>query len=272
VWRRLLSRPSARLTVLPWAVFLSILLFVLGEGARLGLSETLVRFVYAPFFALHNRISAGADVFAENQRLEERVAALEVENQRLREEGLENARLRRLMEFAPGWRARAVAAEVVGPLAPGSGTLWIGAGSRRLVQVNWPVVTEDGLVGRVIDVSTDLSRVRTLWDRLLRVAVYDQRSRAAGIVGWESGLHLEMSYVTRAADVAVGDTIISSGWGGIFPKGLTVGTVATVDTVETGDFLEIEIAPAVRPDRLEAVFVIRPVLGELDSVNPGVLP
>jgi rod shape-determining protein MreC len=141
-----------------------------------------------------------------------------------------------------------------------------------LVQVDWPVVTEDGLLGRVIDVSADVSRVRTLWDPLLRVAAYDQRSRAAGIVEWESGPYVQMSYLTRGADVVPGDTIISSGWGGIFPKGLLIGTVAVVDTVATGDFQRAEIAPAVRPDHLEAVFVIRPVIGEPVDTSSGAVP
>ncbi|MEW5701720.1 MAG: rod shape-determining protein MreC [Candidatus Zixiibacteriota bacterium] len=272
MWRSHLWNSFKRPAALRWAVVLSGLLLLVGEGVRLSLSQALVRFVYAPFFALHNRISAGADVFAENQQLHERVATLEVENQRLQEERRENTRLRRLMEFAPSWRARAIAAEVIGPLAPGSGILWVGAGSRRLVQVNWPVVTEDGLLGRVIDVSPDVSRVRTLWDPLLRVAAYDQRSRAAGIVGWESGSHLEMNYLTRAADVVPGDTIISSGWGGIFPKGLQIGVVATVDTVPAGDFLQVSVKPAVRPDRLEAVFIIRPLLDGSDAAGQGGLP
>jgi rod shape-determining protein MreC len=109
--------------------------------------------------------------------LAEQVANLEVEIQRLREEKRENVRLRRLLEFSPSWRGRAIATEVVGPLAPGSGSVWIGAGRTRLVELDLPVMTEDGLLGRVSQVESYVARVRTLWDPLLRVAAYDQRSR-----------------------------------------------------------------------------------------------
>lgn len=176
------------------------------------------------------------------------------------------------MEFAPSWRGHAIATEVVGPLSPGSGTIWIGAGSTRLVATDLPVMTEDGLLGRVTQVDSYLSRVRTLWDPLLRVAVYDQRSRVSGIVEWEKGPDLGMNYVVASADVLVGDTVISSGWGGVFPKGLLLGTIASVDTINVGEFLEISVEPAVRPDKLEAVFVIKPSAEDFTPDDEGKVP
>ena len=272
MWRRLFWRSTGRPTVLPWAVAVSVLLLLLGPGVRSGLSEAIVRLVYAPFYALHYRIATGAQVFDENSRLRERVANLEVEVQRLHEDRRENIRLRRLMEFAPSWRGHAIATEVVGPLSPGSGTIWIGAGSTRLVATDLPVMTEDGLLGRVTQVDSYLSRVRTLWDPLLRVAVYDQRSRVSGIVEWEKGPDLGMNYVVASADVLVGDTVISSGWGGVFPKGLLLGTIASVDTINVGEFLEISVEPAVRPDKLEAVFVIKPSAEDFTPDDEGKVP
>ncbi|MBI3873251.1 MAG: rod shape-determining protein MreC [candidate division Zixibacteria bacterium] len=270
MWRRFVWWSSKRPTVLPWAFVLSGLLLLSGSGARSTISGLFVRLVYAPFLAVHYRIAAGAEVFAENHDLKARLAVLEVDNQRLREAAIENGRLRRLLDFTPGWRGRSIATEVVGPLAPGSGILWIGAGSRRFIQAEWPVVSEDGLLGRVAEVSPDLSRVRTIWDRLLRVAAYDQRSRVTGIVEWESGANLRLNYVMRSADVRPGDTVISSGWGGVFPKGLIIGSVAKVDTLMLGDFLNVSVKPAVRPDRLEEVFVIQPVPNDtLDSEDQG---
>jgi rod shape-determining protein MreC len=269
VWRRLLWWSSDRPAVLPWAIFVSLLLLILGDGVRSSISAAFVRVVYAPFFALHYRIAAGAEVFEENRRLAEELANLQVEVQRLREEKRENIRLRKLLEFAPSWRGRAIATEVVGPLAPGSGAVWIGAGRTRLVELDLPVMSEDGLLGRVAEVGDYVSRVRTIWDPLLRVAAYDQRSRVAGVVEWDEGPLLNMNYVVASADVKVGDTVISSGWGGVFPKGLLIGTIVAVDTVNVGEFLDLDILPAVRPDRLEAVFVIRPTPEELlpDSVG-----
>lgn len=251
---------------------LSFLLLVLGGGIRSTLSSLIVKAIYSPFYALHYRIAAGAEVFAENRRLAEQLANLKIEIQRLREEKRENDRLRRLLEFAPSWRARAIATEVVGPLAPGSGSVWIGAGRTRLVEVDLPVMTEDGLLGRVSEADAYVSRVRTLWDPLLRVAAYDQRSRVSGVVEWKSGPDLRMNYIVASADVKVGDTVISSGWGGVFPKGLLIGTISAVDTINVGEFLDVTVAPAVRPDKLEAVFVIRPLPEDFNPDTGGLIP
>lgn len=260
MWRRLLWWSSERPAVLPWAILLSLVVLLLGPQARLAISGTVVRFIYAPFFALRHRIEAGANVFEDNRRLHGQLTELRIDVQRLREAERENTRLRRLLEFPPAWEGTLMPAEVVGPVSPGSGTLWIGIGASRGVETNWPVVTEDGLLGRVVAVQEKVSRIRTLWDRLLRVAVYDQRSRVGGIIRWEEGTHLQMHYVGRSADVAIGDTILSSGWGGVFPKGLVVGVVAAADTVAGGEFQDILVEPAVRPNRLEAVFALAPAV------------
>lgn len=270
--RRLLWWSPNRPAVLPWAVFLSILLLILGDGVRSSLSSVFVKVVYAPFYALHYRIAAGAEVFEENRRLAEQVANLEVEIQRLREEKRENVRLRKLLEFSPSWRGRAIATEVVGPLAPGSGSVWIGAGKTRLVELDLPVMTEDGLLGRVSEVDSYVARVRTLWDPLLRVAAYDQRSRVSGVIEWRDGPNLMLNYVVASADIKIGDTVISSGWGGVFPKGLLIGTIASVDTINVGEFLNVTVGPAVRPDKLEAVFVIRPSPEDLNPDAGGLVP
>ena len=270
--RRLLWWSPNRPAVLPWTIFLSILLLILGDGIRSSISSGIVRTIYAPFHALHYRIAVGSEVFEENRRLTEDVANLQVEVQRLREEKRENVRLRRLLEFSPSWRGRAIATEVVGPLAPGSGNVWIGAGKTRLVETDMPVMTENGLLGRVSEVEPYVSRVRTLWDPLLRVAAYDQRSRVSGVVEWSAGPDLRMNYIVASADVKIGDTVISSGWGGIFPKGLLIGTIDAVDTINVGEFLNVTVGPAVRPDKLEAVFVIRPLPEELNTDSLDLIP
>jgi len=124
------------------------------------------------------------------------------------------------------------------------------------------VTTEAGLVGKIVHHEAPLARVRTLWDQLSRVAAHDQRSRATGIVAWESGPNLLLTFVPPSADILPGDSIVSSGWGGVFPKGLRIGAVARVDTIPDADFLSIAITPTVRVDLLEQVFVVRPDVEE----------
>ena len=267
-WRRLLWWTSDRPAALPWAILLSLALLLAGHSIRQSIASTAVEYVYAPFFAMKHRIGASARVFDENRELQRRIVEISLDNQRLAEAGIENRNLRALLDLSPPWRVDAVPAEVVAPMAPGSGDMWIQTGKGSEVETGWPVTTEDGLVGKIVEQDGPLSHVRTLWDQLSRVAAHDQRSRAAGIVAWESGPNLMFSFVPLSADVQVGDSIVSSGWGGVFPKGLRIGTVTTVDTIPDAEFLSVGIAPSVRVDLLEQVFVIRPELEDTNA-SPG---
>jgi len=272
VWRRLLWWTTERPAVLPWAILLSLLLLLLGDSFRQGLSGFAVDHVYAPFFAMKHRIAASARVFEENRELRSRLADLSLDNQRLRAGAVEAERLRHVLDLSPPWRARAVPADVVTPISSGSGIMWVDFGGRRDIQVGLPVATEDGLVGKIVAIDQRLARVRTLWDRLSRVAAYDQRSRSTGIVAWESGQLLNLTYVLPSADVQVGDSVTSSGWGGVFPKGLQIGTVFSVDTVQGQSFLDVRIAPAVDPKRLELVFIVMPRPGDFDTTVTEMAP
>jgi rod shape-determining protein MreC len=251
---------------------LSILLLLLGDSFRQGLSGIAVDYVYAPFFAMKHRIAASARVFEENRLLRSRLADLSLETQRLRESAAQVELLRGMLDLSPTWLAQVVPADVVTPASLGSGMMWIDVGGRRDIQIGWPVATEDGLVGKIVEIDEHLARVRTLWDQVSRVAAYDQRSRSTGIVAWTSGSNLNLTYVLPSADVLVGDTVTSSGWGGVFPKGLRIGTVAAVDTVVGESFLDVHVAPAVDPGRLELVFIVIPRPSDYDTTLPEAIP
>jgi rod shape-determining protein MreC len=124
-----------------------------------------------------------------------------------------------------------------------------------------------------VEVRGNLARVRTLWDRLSRVAAYDQRSRVAGIISWESGPDLLLTYIQHQADIQAGDTVISSGWGEVFPKGLRIGKVDSVEVRPGEPFLRVKVCAVVEPGILEHVFVIEPrAPAEQDSLMGGSLP
>lgn len=272
MWRRLLWWTTERPAVLPWAILLSLLLLLLGDSFRQGASEVAVDYVYAPFFAMKQRIAASTRVFDENRELRRRLADLSIDNQRMRESAAEAERLRALLDMSPTWQAEAVPADVVAPISSGSGLMWVDFGNRYDIQIGWPVVTEDGLVGKILDIERRLARVRTLWDRVSRVAAYDQRSRSTGIVAWDNGPNLSLTYVLPSADVRVGDSITSSGWGGVFPKGLRIGSVASVDTIPGESFLDVQVQPFVDPGRLELVFIVVPKPGDFDTTLTEPVP
>lgn len=144
-------------------------------------------------------------------------------------------------------------------------SLTIDRGSRDGVRTNCPVVTAEGLVGRVAEVGFTHARVVLLGDPDCRVAVMvgDERSREQGVIDPSSSSPLdsalvELNYLSRNAKLAAGQVVVTSGEGGIFPKGIVVGHVATFRDVGYGLYKEAMVRLAVKMNQLELVFVLKP--------------
>ncbi|OPX31529.1 MAG: hypothetical protein B1H40_03810 [Candidatus Latescibacteria bacterium 4484_181] len=120
-----------------------------------------------------------------------------------------------------------------------------------------PVVTAEGLVGRVIKVFLSSSVVQLLLDRNCRVsAVVQNRDRPFGIVEWEGEQKLKLKGISLRSNIQLGDVVVSSGMGGVFPKGLQIGTISNIEGQELGLFKKVELTPTVQFSRLEEVFVL----------------
>ena len=120
-----------------------------------------------------------------------------------------------------------------------------------------PVVVPEGVVGRVIRVSSRQSRVLLVTDASSALAVLVQRNRTRGVCRGR-GDALTFDFALRQEDIAVGDQIVTSGTGGVFPKGLAVGVVTQLTKEEFGLFQSIVVSPAVDFSRLEEVLVLLP--------------
>jgi rod shape-determining protein MreC len=119
-----------------------------------------------------------------------------------------------------------------------------------------PVLGSAGVVGQIVRVSANSSRVLLLTDHSSGIASTIQRSRARGVVkGRGEGL-CSLEFAIREEDVKVGDQVVTSGIGGIFPKGLPIGEVTMVKRGEYGVFQNITIRPAVDILHLEEVLVV----------------
>jgi rod shape-determining protein MreC len=191
--------------------------------------------------------------------LRERVVALNLENQALKEAAREVGRLKSLLGLPalPGFEP--LAARVIGmePAHPPT-EITVNRGAREGVRRNLPAVNPFGLVGKVLDATPDAAVVQLLFDPGCRVAARDQRSRVLGIVKWKSGPRLSLENVSLGDDVLPGDTLVSSGLGGIFPEGLLIGTILSVKADSTFTFKQIEIEPAVRFSALDEIFILLP--------------
>ena len=194
----------------------------------------------------------------ENERLIAELARVKAEQARMAELEAENRHLTELLELRDVLGADAIAATVIGSDATGiSHTLILGQGSASGLRPGMAVLSNEGVVGRIVETSPHASRVLLIDDHNSALDGFDQRSRARGIVAGMVDDGIIMKYVDRSQDIKTHDTIVTSGLDGIFPRGLLVGTVNGVHREGPGLFLAVQLAPAVSFRELEQVLVVR---------------
>jgi rod shape-determining protein MreC len=129
-------------------------------------------------------------------------------------------------------------------------------GSRSGVAKGMTVVTPSGLVGQVIEVTPNTSKILLIADVSSSVDALVQTNRAKGIVNGSRTGRLTMTYIPQAEKIQTGDRIVTSGLGGIYPPGLLVGTVTDVRQNDVDLFQEAQVEPSVDFGRLEEVMII----------------
>ena len=175
---------------------------------------------------------------------------------RFEEIRLANIRLRKLLGFKETLDLPTLPAQVIGEDASNwFQTVVIDKGRADGLREGMPVVVPEGVAGRVIETAPHQSRVLLITDASSAVAAMVQRTRARGIIRGQ-GETLSFDYALREDDIKVGDRIVSSGTGGMFPKGLTIGVVTRVTKGDYGLFQGVEVAPTVDFGRLEEVLVL----------------
>lgn len=187
---------------------------------------------------------------AQNDELRKRVSDLE-------ESRLENERLKGLVSFVQSSKTAAVGARVIGrPTNSWEGVITIDRGTDDQIRAGMPVVGPAGLLGQTVDVTARTSRVRLITDPNSGVAAMLQSTRKEGIVrgSIEGGITLE--FVSMDTTVRAGDVVITSGIGGVYPKGLIVGEVTKVEKNPADLYQGIELAPSGRLAGLEEVLVL----------------
>lgn len=227
--------------------------------AVMGLSSPLqgkTRGVFSWFRDVVNRYAFLVGVEEENRRLKAELGTLRAENNRLREGLLAAGRLEKLGSLHEEYPA-AVAANVFAR-DPSSWfkTILVDKGERDGVSRDMAVAAADGLVGRVIEVFPNAAKVLLITDPNSGVDVIVQRTRAQGIMEGRIEESCILKYVKKSDDVQVGDRIITSGLGGIFPKGLLAGTVTKVERKRPGIFQAVEVDPTADLSRLEEVLIL----------------
>jgi len=191
-----------------------------------------------------------AELRERNQELLATVAQLEEARQ-------QNDRLHALVGFAQRHDLKGLGATIIGRSTDSwEGSIVIDRGARDGVREGMPVLANGGLLGQVVDASGHSARVRLITDQRSGVAAFVQRTRAAGIVRGSIEGRLSLDFVDAKHAPKRSDVIITSGLGGVYPKGLVVGDVTRVDTERGALFPHVTIVSRVAIDRVEEVLVL----------------
>ncbi len=229
-------------------------------GAVLDLAAPVQKMIALPVGVVRDAWShyvSLVDVEQENIELRGALARLEEENLQLREALVASGRLERIAEMREQYEIPMLPTELVGvDSSPWFRSVLVDRGRERGVVAGMPLISEQGLVGLVTATSSSAAKAMLILDRQSAIDAVVQRSRSRGVLRGRGTDELELEYVARGGDVEVGDLVMTSGLGGVYPKGLRIGEV--VEVTEPGPRLigTATVRPAVDFGRLEQVFVM----------------
>ena len=193
-----------------------------------------------------NNFASRDEILSENQTLRDQNLILQARVSTMTTVVAENTRLRQLLNVAELLEARVLIAELIGtPPDAETHRLILDKGQDQELFVGQPVLDAQGLVGQVVSVGEEYSEVLLISDRDHAVPVQNLRSGVRSVAeGTGDFNRIRLRDIPITMDVAIGDTIVTSGLGERFPKGYPLGEVSSVRSVEGSPFLEVEIQPA----------------------------
>lgn len=232
---------------------------ILRTGDLNGLaSRAIIGSFYYPFARIRMIASDFVGVRDENQRLNNALVEASLKLSELDEMRRENLRLAEIIGFQPPPGYGLIPARVISVLGtrlPVGAT--INRGSVEGVKFNQPIINQFGLVGRVVSVETHTAAIQLLSDPANRVAARLSQSREMGIVKYDLSRGFMMDNFPTAGTINEGDTVVSSGLGGVYPPGLMVGRVVTIERPADIPFCHVMIEPMANFNSLEEVFVLK---------------
>ncbi|MCL2100557.1 MAG: rod shape-determining protein MreC [Fibromonadales bacterium] len=197
------------------------------------------------------------DLSKENTLLKKENAKLKLEVDLTKEYAIENERLKRLLFFENQWDYPIFLTQIIGHNpGPYMTTVVVNSGTSDSIFYGMPVFTTNGLVGKVSKVFPSHSMVQLLSDPNSRTSVISQRSRVLGMMFARENGEMQVQ-ISSYADLVPGDTLVTSGLGGIYPKGIPVGVVTKLEknNIEVLNSGNIELLQHI--ESLEEAFIIR---------------
>ena len=259
-------------TIWLWVFIIGSVLFLLSSNSDLGPTwnpaEQVVIEITAPFQKLIKQTTKSmeelwlnyfrlVDVHQENAQLKNEIHVLKMANSRYRELLATQERLEELLQFKQTINRPVLAAQVIGRDPTGwFKSVIIDKGKWAGLRLDMPVVNAFGVVGRVVSVSSNYAKVLLIIDQNSAVDCLVQRSRDRGMLKGLMSEICKLDYVAKSNDISMGDIVVTSGLGGVFPKGLPVGRILDVKEISGELFKDIKIRTAVDFSKLEEVLVI----------------
>jgi len=256
------------------AVFLIIAMAIISYGASsltgTGFLRKAVMEVAAPFADVVNLSAKSLSDFwrrylflvgleEDNRRLRAEKAAMAGQLNNYREGYYEGLRLRKLLDLQRGIPYKTIAARVVDNNQNSLfKTVMIDKGTVDGLNAGYPVLSAQGVAGRIMEASWHYSRVLLIIDRTSNIDAIIERGRIQGILQGTGTFKYKLKYIPHTTEVLPGDLLLSSGMAGVFPKGLIIGVVAKVEPQKDELFQKIEVSPSVDFARMEEVLVLIP--------------
>ena len=227
--------------------------------------------ITSPFTGLGNvfkNLTADGQTLVELQQENERLVARNVE---LEEAEQSAQRLQELLQLRDNYSLQSMAARVIsGSTDSWTSSVVIDRGTSSGLAVGMPVTSETGAIGQIISCSPTTATVRLLNDEASSVSAMLQKSRAQGMLQGSVDGKLRLTLIRTDQNVQVGDVVVTSGLGGVFPKGLPLGKVASVQSSPGEGFYEIEVEPNARIANLEEVLVITSLTEEQQASDDDI--
>ena len=238
-------------------ILLSLWMLTANTAGQQKTARFLTLSIFYPFQFTVHQATRIKNIFAENKKLKEEITNLSIRYAILEEAAAENKRLRNLLGFEKKFPytllpARAVVREPSYIYR----SIIISAGRIKGAARYMPVVNKDGVVGKIIQAMPNISLVQLIRDPSERISVMIKKNNEVGIFETIDSKNFFIQY-RKHAEVNKGDTIVTSGLGGIYPKGLNVGIVSEVKEIDDPLFKDVYVVPCVDFEHIEEVFVMQ---------------
>lgn len=213
--------------------------------------------IAAPFQGLGNVVTNLTADQATLSELRQENDELRARNVALEEDARTAERLQGLLDLRDANNLQSTAARIIsGPSDSWSTTVTIDKGTSSGLTVGMPVTASSGVIGQIVACGPVTSTVRLITDENSSVSAMVQSSRAQGMLEGTVTGQVQLSLIRSGQQVAIGDVVVTSGLGGVFPKGLPLGEVTSVEETPGALYLDVTVEPFARAESSEEVLVI----------------